>query len=83
MAKGGQFCSVATLRLKRAGRGCESGPAAPTPALGLSPSGPAGPGQDTLPKFTSKFSRKDFTLPQLFACLVLKEFEKKDYRGVS
>ena len=38
--------------------------------------------QDTLPKFASKFSRKDFTLPQLFACLVLKEFEKKDYRGV-
>jgi hypothetical protein len=36
---------------------------------------------DTLPAFSSKFSRRDFTRPQLFACLVLKEFEKKDYRG--
>jgi hypothetical protein len=38
--------------------------------------------QDTLPEFSSKFSRRDFTWPQLFACLVLKEFEKKDYRGI-
>lgn len=37
---------------------------------------------DALPRFTCKFSRRDFTRPQLFACLVLKEFEKKDYRGV-
>jgi len=37
---------------------------------------------DTLPEFSSKFSRRDFTRPQLFACLVLKEFEKKDYRGI-
>jgi Transposase DDE domain len=37
--------------------------------------------KDALPEFTSKFSRKDFTKPQLFACLVLKEFERKDYRG--
>jgi hypothetical protein len=37
--------------------------------------------KDALPKFSSKFSRRDFTRPQLFACLVLKEFEKKDYRG--
>ena len=29
-----------------------------------------------------KFSRKDFTLPQLFACLVLREHLKKSYRGV-
>src|SRR3954451_11582137 len=29
----------------------------------------------------SKFSRKDFTLPQLFACLVLREHQKKSYRG--
>jgi hypothetical protein len=28
------------------------------------------------------FSRKDFTLPQLFACLVLREHQKKSYRGV-
>src|SRR5437870_3850549 len=38
-------------------------------------------GQDALPEYSSKFSRHDFTLPQLFACLVLKEFERKDYRG--
>lgn len=34
-----------------------------------------------LPRYSSKYSRHDFTLPQLFACLVLKEFERKDYRG--
>src|SRR5438105_10869095 len=28
-----------------------------------------------------KFSRKDFTLPQLFACLVLREHQKQSYRG--
>ena len=28
-----------------------------------------------------KFARKDFTLPQLFACLVLREHQKKSYRG--
>ena len=38
--------------------------------------------KDALPEFSSKFSGKDFSKPQLFACLVLKEFEKKDYRGV-
>jgi hypothetical protein len=38
--------------------------------------------QDTLPEFSSKFSRRDFNWRQLFACLVLKEFEKKDYRGI-
>jgi hypothetical protein len=27
------------------------------------------------------FSRKDFTLPQLFACLALREHQKKSYRG--
>jgi len=30
----------------------------------------------------SKFSRKDFTDEQLFACLVLREHQKKSYRGV-
>jgi hypothetical protein len=30
----------------------------------------------------SKFSRRDFTGPQLFACLVLREHQKKSYRGV-
>jgi hypothetical protein len=33
-------------------------------------------------KHQSKFSRKDFTGPQLFACLVLREHQKKSYRGV-
>lgn len=35
-----------------------------------------------LPERTHKFSRKDFTLPQLFACLVLREHQKKSYRGL-
>src|SRR4051794_14318803 len=35
-----------------------------------------------LPTYSSKFSRHDFTLPQLFACLVLREHQKKTYRGV-
>ena len=33
-----------------------------------------------LPEHTSKFSRHDFTLPQLFACLVVKEQQNKSYR---
>src|SRR5271154_3649767 len=33
-------------------------------------------------KARSKFSRKDFTDAQLFACLVLREHQKKSYRGV-
>ncbi len=35
-----------------------------------------------LPDPRSKFSRRDFTRPQLFACLVLREHQKKSYRGV-
>jgi hypothetical protein len=35
-----------------------------------------------LKEHTSKFSRKDFTGPQLFACLVLREHQKKSYRGL-
>jgi hypothetical protein len=35
-----------------------------------------------LPLYAHRNSPKRFTQPQLFACLVLKEFEKKDYRGV-
>ena len=35
-----------------------------------------------LPQYSDKFSRHDFTLPQLFACLVLREHQKKSYRGV-
>ena len=36
----------------------------------------------SLPEYSCKFSRKDFTLPQLFACLVVKEHMKRSYRGV-
>jgi hypothetical protein len=36
----------------------------------------------TLPTYSSKFSRHDFTLPQLFACLVVREHQCKTYRGV-
>lgn len=35
----------------------------------------------SLPKYSNKFSRKDFTLPQLFACLSVKEMLKRSYRG--
>jgi hypothetical protein len=35
-----------------------------------------------LPDYRSKFSRHNFTLAQLFACLVLREHQKKSYRGV-
>jgi hypothetical protein len=35
----------------------------------------------SLPTYSCKFSRKDFTLPQLFACLVVKEQMKRSYRG--
>lgn len=40
-------------------------------------------GQRCLPLYAHKFAPKKFTQPQLFACLVLKEFEKKDYRGAA
>jgi hypothetical protein len=40
-------------------------------------------GVETLPKYFSPFSRHDgFTKPQLFACLVLREHQRKSYRGV-
>lgn len=38
--------------------------------------------QETLPAYSSKTSRKDFTQHQLFAVLALKTFLKADYRGV-
>ena len=38
--------------------------------------------QETLPAYSSKFSRKDFTQHQLFAVLALKTFLKADYRGL-
>ena len=39
-------------------------------------------GKDALPSYCHRFSPKVFTQPQLFACLVLKEFFKTDYRGI-
>src|SRR5215212_4951594 len=38
--------------------------------------------QRVLPPYASRFSRKDFTNAQLFACLVLREHQKKSFRGV-
>ena len=38
--------------------------------------------QESLPAYSSKFSRKDYTQHQLFAALALKTFLKTDYRGV-
>jgi hypothetical protein len=37
---------------------------------------------EALPAYAHRFSPKKFTQPQLFACLVLKEFSNTDYRGV-
>jgi len=39
-------------------------------------------GREAFSDYSSPFSPQKFTQPQLFACLVLKEFEKKDYRGM-
>ncbi len=39
-------------------------------------------GRAGLPRYSSRFSRRDFTQPQLFALLALKQFLKTDYRGV-
>ena len=38
--------------------------------------------RESLPAYSSKYSRKDFTQHQLFAVLALKTFLKTDYRGV-
>jgi hypothetical protein len=39
-------------------------------------------GLEVLPKYFSRFSRRDgFTKPQLFACLVLREHQRKSFRG--
>jgi hypothetical protein len=37
---------------------------------------------EALPVYSSKFSKHDFTLHQLFAILVVREFLKTDYRGL-
>ncbi len=39
-------------------------------------------GRAALPMYSSRFSRRDFTQPQLFALLVLKQFLRTDYRGL-
>jgi len=39
-------------------------------------------GKEAFSDYSHRFSPHKFTQPQLFACLVLKEFEKKDYRGI-
>ena len=39
-------------------------------------------GKEAFSDYSHVYSPRKFTQPQLFACLVLKEFEKKDYRGV-
>ena len=40
-------------------------------------------GKQRLRTYSHRFSTKKFTLPQLFACLVLKEFMRLDYRKLS
>ena len=39
-------------------------------------------GRQALPPYSSKFSPRRFTQAQLFACLVLMQFFKTDYRGL-
>src|SRR5438874_3081459 len=38
--------------------------------------------RESLPAYSARRSRKDFTAHQLFAILALKQFLKTDYRGV-
>ena len=38
--------------------------------------------QQTLPAYSHRFSPKKFTQHQLFALLVLKTHQRKDYRGI-
>jgi Transposase DDE domain len=39
-------------------------------------------GREAFSDYSHRYSPKKFTRPQLFACLVLKEHQKKDYRGI-
>jgi hypothetical protein len=39
-------------------------------------------GKEAFSDYSHIYSPQKFTQPQLFACMVLKEFEKKDYRGI-
>jgi hypothetical protein len=40
-------------------------------------------GREAFSDYSHVYSPHKFTQPQLFACLVLKEFERKDYRGIA
>ena len=40
-------------------------------------------GKAALPAYAHRFSPKVFTQPQLFACLVLRQFFRTDYRGIT
>lgn len=40
-------------------------------------------GKDALPDYAHPCSPKTYTQPQLFTCLVLKQFFKTDYRGIA
>jgi hypothetical protein len=39
-------------------------------------------GKEALPDYSCPKSRHTYTQPQLFACLILKQFFRLDYRGV-
>lgn len=39
-------------------------------------------GRVSLPRQSNKYSRRDYTLAQLFALLVLRRFFRTDYRGI-
>ena len=39
-------------------------------------------GQQALPAYASRFSKHDFTQPQLFALLAVRQFLQTDYRGL-
>ena len=39
-------------------------------------------GREALPPYSSRFSKRTYTQPQLFALLTLKQFLKTDYRGL-
>jgi hypothetical protein len=40
-------------------------------------------GRACLPDYSSPFSPRKFTQPQLFACLALRQFWRTDYRGTA
>ena len=40
-------------------------------------------GQEALPRYAHRFSPHKFTQPQLFAILVLRQFLRTDYRGIT